>query len=57
MAEVIASLDYKTLEEVLTVIRHLTSVLSVSGVSLMDQLCPVSEQLREIERSEVSLLS
>jgi len=47
MAENIATLEYKTLEEVLTVIRHLTSILSVSGMNLMEQICPTSEQLRD----------
>jgi cohesin loading factor subunit SCC2 len=54
MADIIATLEYKTLEEVLTVIRHLTSILSVSGVNLVDQICPVSEQLRESEERQVT---
>lgn len=49
MAEIIATLDYKTFEEVLTVIRHLTSILSVLGASLMDQICPASEQLHDTD--------
>lgn len=42
MAENVAALDYKTLEEVLTVIRHLTSVLSVSGTQIYDTYMPVA---------------
>lgn len=34
MAENFSSLDYKTQEEVLTVIRHLTSVLSTAGMQV-----------------------
>jgi len=40
MAENLAVLDYKTNEEVLTVIRHLTSVLSVSGMQLVEMISP-----------------
>ena len=40
MAENLAVLDYKTNEEVLTVIRHLTSVLSVSGMQLVEVISP-----------------
>ena len=56
MAEIIATLDFKTLEEVLTVIRHLTSILSVSGINLMDQICPASEQLRDIEEQVLKFI-
>ncbi|KAH7103288.1 hypothetical protein BKA62DRAFT_696412 [Auriculariales sp. MPI-PUGE-AT-0066] len=47
MAENLALLDYKTNEEVLTVIRHLTSVLSVSGLQLIEVISP-SNLLREL---------
>lgn len=40
MAENFATLDYKTLEEVLTVIKHLTSILSTSGMQLIDLVSP-----------------
>ena len=36
MVENFAALEYKTQEEVLTVIRHTTSVLSVAGVHMID---------------------
>ncbi|KAG8957597.1 Sister chromatid cohesion protein 2 [Tulasnella sp. 419] len=35
MAENMSALDYRTQEEVLTVIKHLTSVLSVAGMHIM----------------------
>jgi len=38
MAENLSALEYKTQEEVLTVIRHITAVLSVSGVQIVDVL-------------------
>lgn len=40
MAENFATLDYKTLEEILTVIKHLTSILSTSGMQLIDLVSP-----------------
>lgn len=40
MAENFASLDYKTQEEVMTVIKHLTSVLSTVGMQVIDILSP-----------------
>ncbi|KZS93606.1 hypothetical protein SISNIDRAFT_485224 [Sistotremastrum niveocremeum HHB9708] len=40
MAENVAALDYKTLEVVLTVIRHLTSVLSVAVANLFSSSQP-----------------
>ncbi|KIO02759.1 hypothetical protein M404DRAFT_15882 [Pisolithus tinctorius Marx 270] len=40
MAENFATLDYKTQEEVLTVIRHLTSILSTSGMQIIDVVSP-----------------
>ena len=38
MVENFAALEYKTQEEVLTVIRHTTSVLSVAGVHMIDTI-------------------
>ncbi|KZP01340.1 hypothetical protein CALVIDRAFT_492971 [Calocera viscosa TUFC12733] len=38
MAENVSALEYKTLEEVLTVVRSLMSVLSVAGMQLVDTL-------------------
>ena len=38
MTENLSALEYKTQEEVLTVIRHITVVLSVSGVQVVDVL-------------------
>jgi len=38
MAENVSAFEYKTQEEVFTVIRHLTKVLSVAGMQLMDTL-------------------
>ncbi|KAI6042629.1 sister chromatid cohesion C-terminus-domain-containing protein [Pisolithus marmoratus] len=40
MAENFATLDYKTQEEVLTVIKHLTSILSTSGMQIIDVVSP-----------------
>ncbi|KAI6114285.1 sister chromatid cohesion C-terminus-domain-containing protein [Pisolithus sp. B1] len=40
MAENFAMLDYKTQEEVLTVIKHLTSILSTSGMQVIDVVSP-----------------
>ncbi|KIJ60270.1 hypothetical protein HYDPIDRAFT_32393 [Hydnomerulius pinastri MD-312] len=40
MAENFATLDYKTQEEVLTVIKYLTSILSTSGMQLIDVISP-----------------
>ncbi|KZW01563.1 hypothetical protein EXIGLDRAFT_738517 [Exidia glandulosa HHB12029] len=47
VAENMATLDYKTQEEVLTIIRHLTSVLSVSGTALVELISP-SNLLRQL---------
>lgn len=38
MTENFAAFEYKSQEEVLTVIRHITSVLSVAGVNVVDIL-------------------
>ncbi|KIK80090.1 hypothetical protein PAXRUDRAFT_833727 [Paxillus rubicundulus Ve08.2h10] len=40
MAENFATLDYKTQEETLTVIKHLTSILSTSGMQLIEVISP-----------------
>ena len=40
MAENFATLDYKTQEEALTVIKHLTSILSTSGMQLIEVVSP-----------------
>ncbi|KIJ14913.1 hypothetical protein PAXINDRAFT_163151 [Paxillus involutus ATCC 200175] len=41
MAENFATLDYKTQEEALTVIKHLTSILSTSGMQLIEVISPL----------------
>ncbi|KAF8585724.1 ARM repeat-containing protein [Ramaria rubella] len=43
-AENVSAFDYKTQEEVLTVIRHLTSVLSVVGMTLVETIAPTTLQ-------------
>jgi cohesin loading factor subunit SCC2 len=40
MAENFSAFDYKTQEEVFTVIKHLTSVLSTAGMQLVEVLSP-----------------
>lgn len=40
MAENFASFDYKTQEEVLTVLKYLTSVLSTTGSQTVETLSP-----------------
>lgn len=40
VAENFSAFDYKTQEEVLTVIKHLTSVLSTTGTQLVDKVSP-----------------
>ncbi|KIJ54752.1 hypothetical protein M422DRAFT_775001 [Sphaerobolus stellatus SS14] len=42
LAENVSAFDYKTQEEVLTVIRHLTSVLSVVGMALIETVAPTT---------------
>ena len=42
MAENVSAFDYKTQEETLTVIRHLTSVLSVVGMALVETIAPTT---------------
>jgi hypothetical protein len=40
MAENFSAFDYKTQEEVFTIIKHLTSVLSTTGMQLVEVLSP-----------------
>ena len=40
MAENFSAFDYKTQEEVLTVIKYLTAVLSTSGMQIVELLSP-----------------
>lgn len=40
MAENFSAFDYKSQEEVITVIKHLTSVLSTTGMQLVEALSP-----------------
>jgi cohesin loading factor subunit SCC2 len=40
MAENFSAFDYKTQEEVLTILKHLTSVLSTAGMQLLAVLSP-----------------
>lgn len=49
MAENFAAFDYKTQEEVLTVLKYLTSTLSTSGMQLVETLSPAHllKQLHE----------
>lgn len=49
MAENFASFDYRTQEEVLTVLKYLTSVLSTTGMQLVEVVSPshLLKQLHE----------
>jgi cohesin loading factor subunit SCC2 len=40
MAENFATFEYKTLEEVLTVIKYLTNILSTTGMQLLEIVSP-----------------
>jgi cohesin loading factor subunit SCC2 len=40
MAENFASFEYKTLEEVLTVIKYLTNILSTTGMQILEIVSP-----------------
>jgi hypothetical protein len=56
MAENAATLDFKTLEEVLTVIRSLTSILSVTGIHITEVFSPnPMDQLNAPIESEVHI--
>lgn len=52
IAENMSAFDYKTQEEVLTVIRHLTHVLSVAGMHIVEILH--QERRRREESGTVS---
>lgn len=54
MAENVSSLDYRTQEEVLTVIKYLTSVLSTTGMQLVETVSPshLLAQLRAPSQSQ-----
>lgn len=49
MAENFATFDYRTQEEVLTVLKYLTSVLSTTGMQLVEAVSPshLLKQLHE----------
>ncbi|KAF9235171.1 hypothetical protein BU15DRAFT_51679 [Melanogaster broomeanus] len=57
MAENFATLDYKTQEEAFTVIKHLTSILSTSGMQLIEVISPshLLAQLHEPQLQPPSL--
>ena len=57
MAENFASFDYKTQEEVLTVLKYLTSILSTSGMQLVEALSPAHllKQLHESSQPEAQV--
>lgn len=57
MAENFASFDYKTQEEVLTVLKYLTSVLSTTGMQLVEALSPAHllKQLHESSQPETQV--
>lgn len=55
MAENFAALEYKTLEEVLTVIKHLTAILSTAGMQVLEIISPshLLAQLRSPTKSSL----
>lgn len=55
MAENFATLDYKTQEEALIVIKHLTSILSTSGMQLIEVFSPSNllAQLHEPQQQSI----
>ena len=59
MAENFSAFDYKTQEEVLTVLKYLTSVLSTSGMQLVETLSPAHllKQLHEPTQPEANVCS
>lgn len=59
VAENFSAFDYKTQEEVLTVIKHLTSVLSTTGTQLLDKVSPSNllEQLADGSQQEMAAVS
>jgi cohesin loading factor subunit SCC2 len=50
MAENFTAYEYKTLEEVLTVIKQLTSILSTTGMQLLETVSP-SDLLSQLHSS------
>jgi len=63
MAENFSAFDYKTQEEIFIVIKYLTSILSTSGMQMVEILSPTQllDQLHgqapASERASVSLMS
>ena len=57
MAENFSAFDYKTQEEVLTVLKYLTSILSTSGMQLVEILSPAHllKQLHEPLQPETNV--
>jgi cohesin loading factor subunit SCC2 len=53
MAKNFATLEYKTQEEVLTVIKHLTAILSTTGMQILELISPshLLAQLRSPPKS------
>jgi cohesin loading factor subunit SCC2 len=54
MAENFATLEYKTQEEVLTIIKHLTSILSTTGMQVMHLMSP-SDLLSQLHNDSMVL--
>ena len=57
MAENFAVLEYKTQEEVLTIIKHLTAILSTAGMQVLEQVSPshLLAQLRSPTKSNLQV--
>lgn len=57
MAENFAVLEYKTQEEVLTIIKHLTAILSTAGMQVLEQVSPshLLAQLRSPTKSSLQV--
>lgn len=53
MAENFSSFDYKTQEEVITVIKYLTTVLSTTGMQLLETISP-SHLLAQLHSTSLS---
>lgn len=51
MAENFSAFDYRSQEEVLTVMKHLTSVLSTAGMQLVEVLSP-SHMLNQLHSDQ-----
>ncbi len=56
MAENFAAFDYKTQEEVITVIKYLTTVLSTTGMQLLELMSP-SHLLKQLHAPAPEILS